>query len=233
MAWHEDGVVVVTRLLTEVKGRSGDRHLFTTQGTAITAKGWSALEHERADEGASAAAAPRFPPGLAVDDPQLVVELTPLRKQTTPPKPHTEATLLSAMEGAGKQLQDESLRETMREAGLGTPATRAATIETLLKRAYLTRQGKSLISTQLGRALIRAVHPAVASPEMTGRWEQRLRRMERGEEELTRFMRDIATYVSEAVRVEATKPEAPRQPAASATRPQSPQRRRTRPRARH
>lgn len=212
MAWHDDRVEVVTRLLTEVpSSRTGEAHLFATQATAITFQGWSALEPER--EATSLASQPRrFPASLAEGDPQRVMEARLHRKQTTPPKPHTEATLLSAMEGAGKQIQDEALRETMREAGLGTPATRAATIETLLKRGYLDRAGKSLISTQLGRALIRAVHPTVASPEMTGRWEQRLRRMERGEEELARFMHDIVAYVREAVRLEASKPMAPREP---------------------
>lgn len=227
MAWHEDRVEVATRVLTEVSGRTGEQHLFVTQATAVVALGWSALEPKREDDGSKAAVASRFPPDLREQDPQTVVDVAPQRKQTTPPKPHTEATLLSAMEGAGKQIQDESLREAMRDAGLGTPATRAATIETLLKRDYLRRQGKTLTSTPLGRELIRTVHPAVASPEMTGRWEQRLRRMEQGEDDLARFMHDIAAYVGEAVRIEATKPMAPRAPRASNTPSRSAPRRRT------
>ena len=210
MAWHDERVEVVTRVLTEVTTRAAATHLFATQATAISALGWSALEPKHDEPGSGAEL--RFPVDLAQGDQQRVLEATLRRKQTTPPKPHTEATLLSAMEGAGKQIQDEALREAMRDAGLGTPATRAATIETLLKRGYLERRGKTILSTELGRALIRAVHPVVASPEMTGRWEQRLKRMERSEEDLAHFMRDIAAFVREAVRIESTKPAAPRAP---------------------
>jgi DNA topoisomerase-3 len=115
------------------------------------------------------------------------------------------------METAGRQLEDRALIEAMRDSGLGTPATRAATIETLLTRGYIVRQVKSLVSTPLGRALVDAVHPLVRSPEMTGRWEQRLRRMERGEDRLEAFMRDIESYVREVVSAENEKPAAPRQ----------------------
>jgi DNA topoisomerase-3 len=119
------------------------------------------------------------------------------------------------MEMAGRKLEDRALIEAMRESGLGTPATRAATIETLLARGYIAREAKNLLATRLGEALIDAVHPLVQSPEMTGRWEQRLRRMERGQEPLGPFMLDIAAYVREVVATEAVKPAAPRQPRAA------------------
>lgn len=128
------------------------------------------------------------------------------------------------MEFAGRNLstEDESLHEAMREFGLGTPATRAPTIETLLKRGYIERSGKTLISTTTGRALIAAVSDLVKSAEMTGRWEQRLRSMEQGADSFSAFMTDIAAYVREVVADEARKPCAPRRPhgaPSSATQP--------------
>jgi len=209
MAWHDDLVEAVTRVVTAVTsaGRA-EPDLFATQGIAIEQPGWSVLERARpADPNAK----PKLPPGLQLGEAARVQGVTVHRKQTQPPKAHTEATLLGAMETAGRQLEDRALIEAMRESGLGTPATRAATIETLLTRGYILRQVKSLVSTPLGRALVDAVHPLVRSPEMTGRWEQRLRRMERGEDRLEAFMRDIEGYVREVVTAENEKPAAPRQ----------------------
>jgi DNA topoisomerase-3 len=115
--------------------------------------------------------------------------------QTRPPARYTEATLLSAMEGAGKLIDDEELRDAMAEKGLGTPATRAATIEGLLKEEYLRREGREISSTPKASALmelLRAVNiPALASPEMTGEWEYKLKQMERGELPRSRFMEEI------------------------------------------
>ena len=217
MAWHADQVEAITRVLTEVRphaeGPRSKPDFFATQGTALENPGWSVLEVTSARKTAAAAAAPaKVPAGLSLGDPQRVTDVVVHRKQTTPPSPFTEATLLTAMQTAGRTLEDRALIDAMREAGLGTPATRAATIETLLARGYLSRQGKLLQSTPLGAALIAAVHPLVRSPEMTGRWEQRLSRMEHGQEELAPFMRDIARYVTEVVATEATKPAAPKQP---------------------
>ena len=126
----------------------------------------------------------------------------PLQKQTRPPPRHNEASLLGAMEYAGRDIQDEALRAAMRDTGLGTPATRAATIETLLKRSFILRQGKHLVPTELGIALIHAVPESVASlasPELTGAWEARLARVARGQERRADFMADINRYVAEMV----------------------------------
>jgi DNA topoisomerase-3 len=213
MAWHAEQVEAITRVLTEVCPREGGApDLFATQGTALENPGWSVLEVTSARKTTAAASAPaKIPPGLSPGEPQRVSDVVIHRKQTTPPSPFTEATLLTAMETAGRTLEDRALIVAMREAGLGTPATRAATIETLLARGYLSRHGKLLQSTPLGAALVTAVHPLVRSPEMTGRWEQRLSRMEHGQEALAPFMHDIARYVAEVVAAEATKPAAPRQ----------------------
>ena len=138
-------------------------------------------------------------------------------RQTKPPPRHTEATLLSAMETAGRSIEDEALRQAMKDCGLGTPATRAATIETLLKRKFLAREGKVLVPTDLGMGLLAALPvPSLASPELTGSWEARLARIARGQEARTDFMSDIAGYVREvvsAIRGGARPPPAPSRPA--------------------
>ena len=168
-----------------------------------------------------------------------------LAKQTRPPARHSEATLLSAMENAGKTIarpeadsasrnsshagpgnlpgfpdtvDDEELREAMKDSGLGTPATRAATIETLLKRGFVVREGKHLVATPVGIALIEGLPvPSLASPELTGAWEARLARMARGEDKREAFMGDIGRYardIVDAIRAAAPMRAVP-QPAAS------------------
>jgi DNA topoisomerase-3 len=123
-----------------------------------------------------------------------------LAKATKPPPHHTEATLLGAMESAGREIDDEALRAAMKDTGLGTPATRASTIETLIKRDFAVREGKQLRATLTGVALIETLPvPSLASPELTGTWEARLARIARGQEARPVFMRDIAAYVTEMV----------------------------------
>ena len=122
------------------------------------------------------------------------------KKQTQPPPRFTEATLLGAMETAGKQLDDEALRAAMKDTGLGTPATRAAIIETLLARSFIVRDKHDLVPTPTGIGLISALPvPSLASPELTGSWEARLARVARGEERRAAFMQDIERYVTELV----------------------------------
>src|SRR5690606_38912411 len=100
-----------------------------------------------------------------------------------------------AMEGAGKAIDDETLRAAMKDTGLGTPATRASVIETLLRREYITRVKQHLVPTELGIALIESLPvTSLASPELTGIWEARLARIARGEESRAAFMADIARY---------------------------------------
>lgn len=210
MAWHPELEQAVTRVVTRIDAQRRVNGLFfATQGTEVVAPGWTVLQRRPRPQQAPSveeSGSAKVPAGLAPGAPQRVVDASVVRKQTQPPKVHTEATLLSAMETAGRQVTDESVREAMRETGLGTPATRAATIETLLGRGYLQRAGKALTSTELGRALVQAVHPLVRSPEMTGRWEQRLARMERGEDKLEPFLQDIMRYVQDVVAAEASKP---------------------------
>jgi DNA topoisomerase-3 len=121
-------------------------------------------------------------------------------KETKPPPRYTEATLLSAMETAGKLIDDEELREAMKESGLGTPATRAETIETLIRREYIERGGKDLMPTPKGLQVITMLeeHP-LTSPELTGSWEKRLTDIEHGEEDRSRFIGDIAEFTRATV----------------------------------
>ena len=143
-------------------------------------------------------AAPTLPP--LEEGQRLDAKLEVLTKQTRPPPRHTEATLLGAMESAGRDIADEDLRAAMRDSGLGTPATRAATIETLIRRTFVKRDAKNLVATEMGIGLIEALPvKSLASPELTGAWEARLSRVARGEETRAAFMADISRYVGDVV----------------------------------
>ncbi len=221
MAWHEDHIWAVTTVITAISspepaadgGVIIDR--YHSSGTAEEQAGWKVLD-VGADKSADKTTGKRksktatepsveedasqtLPPGLTIDQPQRVLDARAVAKQTRPPPRFTEATLLTAMETAGRTLEDKELSAAMKDSGLGTPATRADTIETLLKRQYLTRDGKSLIPTERGLSLIQTVQPPIKSPAMTGEWEARLKRVQRGEAELDGFMADIAGYVRAAV----------------------------------
>ena len=121
-------------------------------------------------------------------------------KETQPPKPFTEGTLLKAMESAGKQIEDEELRDAMKDAGLGTPATRAATIERLKQVGYVEMQGKRLVITRKGRTAIQLIRGAgvelLASPEMTGQWERRLTEISRGQASAEKFMGNVKRFAA-------------------------------------
>src|SRR5207237_6418543 len=113
-------------------------------------------------------------------------------KETKPPPRYTEATLLSAMETAGKLIDDDELREAMKDRGLGTPATRAETIETLIRREYVERLGKDLQATPKGIQVITMLEShSLTSPELTGDWEKRLSDIEHGSGDRAKFMSDI------------------------------------------
>jgi DNA topoisomerase-3 len=190
---------------------------FHSTGTAVAEVGWKVLDlNPRGGPSGGEMRAPRakpaadgddagddasqeLPPGLAAGQPRRVAEAEAVAKRTRPPRRFTEGTLLTAMETAGRTLDDKELSAAMRETGLGTPATRAETIETLLRRAYIERQGKALAATEKGIRLIEVVHPQVKSPEMTGRWEAELKKIERRERDLPTFLQAIEDYVREVV----------------------------------
>ena len=121
-------------------------------------------------------------------------------KQTTPPKPYTEATLLRAMETAGRLVEDESLREALKENGIGRPSTRAAIIETLFKRQYIRKERKSLQPTPTGVELIGLIHEELLkSAELTGQWEKKLRDIESRRYAATQFLAELKQMVTELV----------------------------------
>ena len=226
MAWHDEHIWAVTTLITAISSRQADGapliDRYHSSGTAVEQIGWKVLEAsgdrpaaksaaatarkakaanaaETAETAETADAEQALPAGLKVGQVQNVREVRALLKQTRPPPRLTEAALLTAMETAGKQLEDKELSAAMKERGLGTPATRAEIIETLLKRQYLTRDGKALQATERGLRLIAAVQPPIKSPAMTGEWEARLKRIQRGEDNLADFMAGIAEFVAQAV----------------------------------
>ncbi len=148
-----------------------------------------------------------LPATLAQGQAQTVTKVEALKKKTRPPQRFTDATILTAMQTAGKTLDEKELSDAMKETGLGTPATRAAIIEVLLKRGYVTRTGKSLEATDKGIHLIEVVHPEVKSPAMTGQWEAFLNRIQQGEAQLDPFLERISDYVRSVVgRVSQTTP---------------------------
>ena len=122
-------------------------------------------------------------------------------KTTTPPKYYTEATLLRAMETAGKTVENDELREAMKENGIGRPSTRAAIIEKLYQRKYIVKQGKSLRATEIGINLIHLIiSPLLKSAELTGLWEKKLREIERGEYTAQQFLDELKNMTSDVIR---------------------------------
>src|SRR5450432_2497399 len=205
-AWHEDHIWSVTTVITAIRNpliNPGIIDRYHTSGSAVMQVGWKVLDFPlpaktkkgKADQQPEQA----LPASLSKDQPQDVVDVTVLKKKTRPPKRFTEGTLLTAMEAAGKTLDEKELSDAMRETGLGTPATRAAIIEVLLKREYILRNGKMLEGTDKGIRLIEVVHPEVKSPAMTGQWEAYLKRIQRGDAQLEPFLRGIEDYVTEVV----------------------------------
>ena len=204
-AWHEDHISAVTTVITVIE-TSGMLDHFHSSGTVVQQVGWKVLDlqvEKKAKKSKTAAdentAEQLLPASLAKDQPQDVENVEAASKKTRAPRRFTEATLLTAMETAGKTLDEKELSDAMKESGLGTPATRASIIEVLLKREYIIREGKSLAATDKGIRLIEVVHPEVKSPAMTGQWEAYLKRIERGAAQLGEFVTGIENYVTEVV----------------------------------
>ena len=164
---------------------------FTVKGSVIRQAGWRAVYGEGNEEETAI-------PGWREGD-TLTLKGCSITEGKTKPKPlHTEATLLSAMETAGKDIEDDALRQALKDCGIGTPATRAAIIETLFKRGYMERCKKSLVPTEKGLALYSVVKTMrIADVAMTGEWEKNLARIERGELPADTFRREIEAYTRE------------------------------------
>ena len=169
---------------------------FRTSGKQILEPGWKAV----------------FQPGTNADmeDQPVLPDFKPgergphepafQEKETKPPRHFTEASLLRAMETAGKQVEDEKMRELMKANGIGRPSTRANIIETLFKRSYIRRNKKQILPTETGISLIRLIdNPLLKSPELTGIWEKRLREIEEGTYSPSHFVSNMKRMVDELV----------------------------------
>ncbi|MFQ6758950.1 MAG: DNA topoisomerase III [Deltaproteobacteria bacterium] len=166
---------------------------FEAKGTQVVEPGWTALfaNKKQAQDAAEEQTLPVF-----THDETGPHEPSLREGKTSPPKHFTENSLLGAMEAAGKLVEDDSLREALKERGIGTPATRAAIIETLLSRNYIQRDKKQLRCTDMGRCLIALIRdPLLKSPEMTGEWEEKLKQIERSQLDPGEFMGGISGYI--------------------------------------
>jgi DNA topoisomerase-3 len=191
-------------------GEHAGKYVFRTRGKLLIVPGWRGVY----GESAAAAGAESQRGGDEDEDaeqqlPRLIEgeqvqtrEIKSLAKETKPPRRYSDASLLGAMETAGKLVDDDELREAMKDSGIGTPATRAAIIERLIAVGYIERDGRALVATEKGLNVVRLLggHP-LTSPELTGQWEHRLDAIERGEDSRERFMQDIAGFAGETVKM--------------------------------
>ena len=183
-----------TSVVTAVRGET-----FLSRGRVVLEAGWRRLYPDGV--GGKKEKEPPVLPPVSVGQEWDVSKVAVREGETKPPPRYTESALLGAMETAGRFVEDEELRQAMKESGLGTPATRAATIERLIKVGYLVRERKALVPTEKGRALIDLLSESpLASPELTARWEERLAHMEGGAENRARFMTDISSFATRLVK---------------------------------
>lgn len=182
--------------VTRVEGAANEVP-FVARGIRIVSPGWTALyPQKQGDRDPEAQPLPAFQRGEHGPHEPFIKP-----GETKPPKHYTENTLLGALETAGKLVDDESLREALKEKGLGTPATRAAIIETLIRRQYVQRTKKTLAATDLGRYLVALIQERnLKSPELTGEWEAKLKRIETGQAPPDRFMAEIVDYARSIIR---------------------------------
>ncbi len=190
--FHDDCIVSNTTVIGKV-----DTFEFKATGKIILENGWRILYPKKNNDNADSKSQlmPEFVKGEKGEHfPDLQ------EKQTSPPKQYTEATLLRAMETAGKQVEDEDLQELMKENGIGRPSTRANIIETLFRRKYIIRKRKNLIPTLTGLQLIDNIKVDILkSVELTGQWEKKLRQIENGEYEAKQFIDEMKVMLTELV----------------------------------
>jgi DNA topoisomerase-3 len=195
--FHPEAVFERTRVETTVR-----EQVFRTSGRRLIEAGWRSVygelsEGDRSDDDSGGdQLLPRLEQGEGVQTRE--VEL--MRKETQPPRRFSDASLLGAMETAGKEVEDAELREAMKDSGIGTPATRASIIERLVDVGYIERDGRALVATEKGIQVIRLLgEHKLTSPELTGSWERRLRLIEHAEDTRPAFMEDIKKFTSETV----------------------------------
>jgi DNA topoisomerase-3 len=196
-AFHPEAVFERTRVETTVQ-----EHVFRTSGRVLLQAGWRSVYGEEVngsqkdDDSGGDQLLPVLREGEQVD----TRSVESIRKETQPPRRFSDASLLAAMETAGKDIEDAELREAMKGSGIGTPATRAAIIERLIQVGYIEREGRALHATEKGVQVISLLgaHP-LTSAEMTGDWELRLARIEHGEDTRPAFMSDIEEFTAKTV----------------------------------
>ncbi|HMD51670.1 MAG TPA: DNA topoisomerase 3 [Solirubrobacteraceae bacterium] len=216
--FHPEAVFENTRVETTVPavdagepeaGKGEGRHVFRTRGRLLLVPGWRGVYDEIAAEhpgqgdarGDEEEETDQQLPRLLEDERVRTRQIESVRKETKPPRRYSDASLLGAMETAGKLVEDDELREAMKDSGIGTPATRSAIIERLIQVGYLERDGRALLATEKGLNVIRLLNEhALTSPGLTGSWEQRLGKIERGEDSRKEFMSDIAGFARETVK---------------------------------
>jgi DNA topoisomerase-3 len=211
--FHPEAVFENTRVETTVypggEGLGDDERpggcVFRTRGKLLLVPGWRGVYGQMPSEAKSAAeedeGADQQLPKLGEGELVQTLEIASERKETKPPRRYSDASLLGAMETAGKLVDDDELREAMKDSGIGTPATRAAIIERLIQVGYVEREARSLVATDKGLNVVRLLgEHALTSPDMTGQWEHRLEKIERGEDSRERFMSDIAGFAELTVK---------------------------------
>jgi DNA topoisomerase-3 len=196
--FHPEAVFENTRIETTVAD-----HIFRTRGKVMLVPGWRGVYGEEADaerpEDEDEGREQRLPK-LERDEASSVEKIESEEKETKPPRRYSEGALLAAMETAGKLVDEEELREAMKDSGIGTPATRAAIIERLLQVGYIERDARALVVTEKGLNVIRLLgeHP-LTSPGLTGDWESRLAKIESGADSRKAFMGDIVKFAESTV----------------------------------
>ncbi len=193
-AFYPDCTFNTTIVMADV-----DDIAFKATGKVIVDRGWRAVYKDANSGPDDQAGGDKILPPFTVGE-HGTHEPSLLKKATTPPKYYTEATLLRAMETAGKTVDDEELREAMKENGIGRPSTRAAIIETLFKRRYIYRERKNVMASQAGIDLIATINEELLkSAKLTGIWENKLRLIERGSYSATEFISELKTLINEIV----------------------------------
>lgn len=183
--------------ITTIEGNA-NQIAFQAKGIRILTPGWTVLYPKKSEEKKEqdeVQELPLFEKGEKGPHAPFITE-----GKTKPPPHYNENALLGAMETAGKLVEDENLKEALKEKGIGTPATRASIIETLIKRKYIERKGKLLIATNLGRYLIALIQdPNLKSPELTGEWESKLKEIEKGKFSAADFMKQIGQFAKHLI----------------------------------
>ncbi|HEX6715419.1 MAG TPA: DNA topoisomerase 3 [Thermoleophilaceae bacterium] len=197
--FHPDAVFERTRVETTVV-----EHIFRTSGRILVEAGWRGVygeEIQSRDGGEDDTGGEQLLPPLGQGEGVKTLKVESLSKETQPPRRYTEASLLGAMEGAGKEITDDEMREAMKESGIGTPATRAAIIERLISVGYIEREGRALHATEKGVKVIELLgEHVITSAELTGDWERRLNKIEQGEDSRKKFIEDTSKFIDEIVK---------------------------------